>query len=397
MTHEEIKEQLPLYVLGGLDPETATAIEQHVAEPCGSCSAEVREWQELVGLIPLGVAQPGPSAEVKERLLARVRQEAGGKVIPLRPRRWRAAWVAIPLAAAAALLVVIGNRLYQNALQLATNQTSRVETVTALLAQEQEKLAKRETELQRVSAQLGEQQRVTEEQVRQVAQLETVVTQQQSALAEQKQLVALREQELARLQNASAAGQQTQLASYEREISTLKTELEQQRTALEQQRLASTESERELRALRATVDQQRAIVDASVKETEQLRSALARQRGVIEVLTSPGLQVGYLQKAKLGVSTQGHVLWNERRKAWLFYAFGMPQAPEGKEYQVWFMTEKEGPVSAGLFTPDQAGTGMVLAAPPSRLFGKIVAAAVTLEPAGGLPKPSGDMYLRGSL
>ena len=61
------------------------------------------------------------------------------------------------------------------------------------------------------------------------------------------------------------------------------------------------------------------------------------------------------------------------------------------------MTEKERPVSAGLFSPDQAGVGEVLAAPPSKLFGKINAVAVTLEPAGGLPKPSGEMYLRGSL
>jgi anti-sigma-K factor RskA len=82
-------------------------------------------------------------------------------------------------------------------------------------------------------------------------------------------------------------------------------------------------------------------------------------------------------------------------KAWLFYAFGIPPPP-GKEYQVWFMTELEGPVSAGVFTPDQSGTGVVLAEPPSKLFGKIVATAVTLEPAGGLPKPSGEMYLRGS-
>jgi anti-sigma-K factor RskA len=61
------------------------------------------------------------------------------------------------------------------------------------------------------------------------------------------------------------------------------------------------------------------------------------------------------------------------------------------------MTDKEGPVSAGVFTPDANGTGWVLAASPSQLFGDIKAAAVTLEPAGGLPKPSGETYLRGTL
>ena len=46
MTHEEIKEQLPLYVLGGLDDETLAAIEQHLAESCDACAAEVRSGKK---------------------------------------------------------------------------------------------------------------------------------------------------------------------------------------------------------------------------------------------------------------------------------------------------------------------------------------------------------------
>jgi hypothetical protein len=155
--------------------------------------------------------------------------------------------------------------------------------------------------------------------------------------------------------------------------------------------------EREVRDMRGLMEQQRALVAASTRELDHLREAVTRQRGVIEVLTSPGVKIEYLRHAMPGLETEGHVLWNERKKVWLFYAFGMPQPEQGKEYQVWFMTEKEGPVSAGVFMPDQSGTGQVLAAPPSKLFGKITAVAVTLEPKGGLPKPSGAMYLRGSL
>jgi hypothetical protein len=166
---------------------------------------------------------------------------------------------------------------------------------------------------------------------------------------------------------------------------------------LAQAREKITASEKSLQEVQLALTQQQQQVEANAREVTQLRETVARQRGVIEVLTAPGLQVRTLQRAKLGLDTEGHVLWNDRRKAWLFYAFGMPPAPEGKEYQVWFMTEKEGPVSAGLFLPDKAGVGEVLATPPSKLFGKIKAVAVTLEPAGGLPKPSGEMYLRGSL
>ena len=90
-------------------------------------------------------------------------------------------------------------------------------------------------------------------------------------------------------------------------------------------------------------------------------------------------------------------MWNEAKKTWLFYSFGLPKPPAGKEYQIWFMTEKEGPVSAGLFQPDQTGAGVVVAKSVDQRFGKVTAVAITAEPIGGLLKPSGAMYLRGAL
>ena len=383
MNHQELKDLLPLYVLGGLEAESVAAVEQHLAEACDSCTAELREWREVVGLIPLGVTPAGPRAVVKERLMARVQQDLGAKVMPFRPRRRWAVWVAVPLAAAAAVVLVSGGLRYQDAMRMAAEQTTRAETVAVLLAQAKEDLASRETEFQHLTAQLDAQQAAVAEKARVIARLE-------ASLAEQRRLVSLREQELAHVQQSMGVEGKTVAVKYEREIASLKADLTRQRDA-------AASNERELNELRVTLAQQRALVEANGRETAQLHDALARQRGVIEVLTAPGLRVGYLRQAKSGVPTEGHVLWNERKKAWLFYAFGMPQPPPGKEYQVWFMTEKEGPVSAGLFTPDQNGTGWVLAAPPSKLFGEIKAAAVTLEPVGGLQKPSGEMYLRGSL
>jgi len=383
MNHQELKDLLPLYVLGGLEAESVAAVEQHLAEACDSCTAELREWREVVGLIPLGVTPAGPRAVVKERLMARVQQDLGAKVMPFRPRRRWAVWVAVPLAAAAAVVLVSGGLRYQDAMRMAAEQTTRAETVAVLLAQAKEDLASRETEFPHLTAQLDAQQAAVAEKARVIARLE-------ASLAEQRRLVSLREQELAHVQQSMGVEGKTVAAKYEREIASLKADLTRQRDA-------AASNERELNELRVTLAQQRALVEANGQETAQLHDALARQRGVIEVLTAPGLRVGYLRQAKSGVPTEGHVLWNERKKAWLFYAFGMPPPPPGKEYQVWFMTEQEGPVSAGLFTPDQSGTGWVLAAPPSKLFGEIKAAAVTLEPVGGLQKPSGEMYLRGSL
>jgi len=383
MNHQELKDLLPLYALGGLEAESVAAVEQHLTEACDSCTAELREWQEVIGLIPLGVTPAEPRAAVKERLMARVQQDLGATVVPLPPRRRWGVWVAVPLAVAAAVVLVMRESRYQDGMRMAAEQTIRAETIAVLLAQAKEGLASRETEVQRLSAQLEAQQAAAAEKAQAIARLE-------AALAEQRRLVSLREQELAHVQQSLGLEGKTLATKYAHEIAGLKADLTRQHDA-------AAGNERELTELRVTLAQQRALVEAGGRETTQLRDALARQRGVIEVLTAPGLRVGYLRQAKSGVPTEGHVLWNERKKAWLFYAFGMPQPPPGKEYQVWFMTEKEGPVSAGLFTPDQNGTGWVLAAPPSKLFGDVKATAVTLEPAGGLQKPSGEMYLRGSL
>jgi|GEM_PF-5667436 len=414
MTHQELKDLLPLYVVGGLDAESTAEVEYHIDTGCESCPDELREWREVAGLIPLGATPDSPRVEVKEQLLRRIRQEAGfPKVTPLRPRRRWAAWVAPPLAAAAAILLMMGGQRYQKLSTLAETYAKRVEeltthtaeqeaqreTLTALLKQEQEKLVNREAEVRRLTTSLAEQHSASTGTSQRVMKLE-------AALAEQQQRVATREQELARLKEQAVATErelvQMRRSSKERlEYATAATaaqrEVQRLRGELTQAQEAVNAHERDVRDMRAQMEQQRALVAASARELDRLREAVDRQRGVIEVLTSPGVKIEYLRHAMPGLETEGHVLWNERKKTWVFYAFHMPQPPQGKEYQAWFMTEKEGPVSAGVFTPDQTGTGQLVAAPPAKLSGKITAVAVTLEPSGGLPKPSGEMYLRGSL
>ena len=67
---------------------------------------------------------------------------------------------------------------------------------------------------------------------------------------------------------------------------------------------------------------------------------------------------------------------------------------DGKAYQLWAIAGGNAPVSAGVFTVDAAGTGS-LAVRPLPGVAVVNAFAVTLEPAGGLPAPSGEMYLLG--
>jgi len=80
----------------------------------------------------------------------------------------------------------------------------------------------------------------------------------------------------------------------------------------------------------------------------------------------------------------------------LLYAFDLRPVPLDKIYELWWITEKEGPVMAGLFRPDERGIGRIDVDLPTGA-GRIQAAAVTIEPAGGVPKPTGPMVLVGEL
>jgi anti-sigma-K factor RskA len=78
----------------------------------------------------------------------------------------------------------------------------------------------------------------------------------------------------------------------------------------------------------------------------------------------------------------------------VFTAEGLPAAPTGKVYQLWVIVNAK-PISVGVFSPDATGrVHAVMDTPPINAMPGTV--AVTLEPTGGLPQPSGAVYLAGN-
>jgi anti-sigma-K factor RskA len=77
----------------------------------------------------------------------------------------------------------------------------------------------------------------------------------------------------------------------------------------------------------------------------------------------------------------------------VFTASNLPVLPPDRVYQLWVVTA-EAPVSAGLLQPDAAGAVSIVAETPLDI-GTPIAMAVTVEPAGGVPAPTGEKYLIG--
>src|SRR5205807_1463761 len=76
-------------------------------------------------------------------------------------------------------------------------------------------------------------------------------------------------------------------------------------------------------------------------------------------------------------------------------ASGLPPLPEGKMYELWWITSLRGPIPAGLFTVQPGKTATVVASMPPA-DDHLLASAITLEAAGGAGKPTGEMYLKGA-
>ncbi len=128
-------------------------------------------------------------------------------------------------------------------------------------------------------------------------------------------------------------------------------------------------------------------------ERQTTQVELSRARAVAELLTAPDTIRVTLVAGEARPVPQGKALYHPQRGL-IFYAANLPALPSGKTYQLWLVPVQGNPISAGIFQTDVHGNGeVVLPALPSGVIAK--AFAVTIEPAGGLPQPSGPKVLIG--
>ena len=75
----------------------------------------------------------------------------------------------------------------------------------------------------------------------------------------------------------------------------------------------------------------------------------------------------------------------------------LPATPDDKDYQLWIIRDGE-PVSAGLFSLDRDRENYYLSIENfvEQDLSLIAAVAITIEPKGGMPQPTGDMFLIGT-
>ncbi|HEU4710684.1 MAG TPA: anti-sigma factor [Pyrinomonadaceae bacterium] len=131
------------------------------------------------------------------------------------------------------------------------------------------------------------------------------------------------------------------------------------------------------------------------QQNRALKDQMARSNEFVKLLTAPGSRMAELAGTVQASGATAKIAYDKTGHAMLM-AKGLPPAPQGKEYQLWYIVGTKPPMPGKSFAPDATGQGTLTDQMPHEAMDSAVF-AVTLEPTGGLPAPTGEIYLRSGL
>lgn len=131
------------------------------------------------------------------------------------------------------------------------------------------------------------------------------------------------------------------------------------------------------------------------RELATLREQVSISEQLTQAVLAPDARMIRLAPLAPAPDAAGLVAVTPSRHHAVLQVAGLPTPPPGKEYELWWIGSKSGAVKAALFAPTTRGDATVSSAlPPAGE--QLLASAITLEPAGGVDKPTGAMYLKGT-
>lgn len=333
MTHEELEEAVPLYAAGALDRTERQALEAHLLSGCQSCRSALKEYQSVASLLPFGLSPVQAPRVLKSKIMAARHADA----LPVDNHSKDSSRPSLEPGEWM-------NHLFPPIAPARSVTLPWAIGVASLLL-----VSAAGYVLWTYSARLSDG-------VAKIQQLEATVAEQTTKIAMLKRDLNLKDRTLAELQ--------ADLQRKANDAAELKTQLLDRDVELE------TAREQLNAAMRGKVPQ------------DELAALLRR----------PDAKVVSLAASDVAKGASGVLLYNPAtQKIWL-YSANLPECPTGTSYQLWAIDQR--PVSVGTFHIDAGQMAHVMV---KRLpdFEKARKFAVSLEPAGGRPEPSGPIYLAG--
>jgi anti-sigma-K factor RskA len=130
------------------------------------------------------------------------------------------------------------------------------------------------------------------------------------------------------------------------------------------------------------------------QQNQRMTEDFAQSKEFVELVTTPGAKVSELKGIDLGAGATATLAYDKTGHAMLM-AHKLPNVPQGKAYQLWFIVKDKPPMPGKTFVPDNTGQGTLKDRMPAQAFDSPIF-AITVEPAAGVDAPTGPIYLRSS-
>jgi anti-sigma-K factor RskA len=128
------------------------------------------------------------------------------------------------------------------------------------------------------------------------------------------------------------------------------------------------------------------------RRLDALAAEVREQQQVAAMLSAPGARVVPMVSQPAAPMARGSLVIDPQATGAYLVAQGLPSLPADKAYQLW-LTAGEARTSAAVFRVDEYGSAtlMVRSEKPMQTY---TGCGITIEPAAGSPRPTGDRVLR---
>jgi anti-sigma-K factor RskA len=130
-------------------------------------------------------------------------------------------------------------------------------------------------------------------------------------------------------------------------------------------------------------------------DLETTRALLAQERELRGLLGRAETRLVSLGGLPAAPQARARMLFRPDTREACLLASGLAAPPAGKAYEVWVIAQGA-PVPAGVFKPDAQGAAL-FRLPDVPAIAGVKTFAITLEPEGGVPAPTGPMVLAGAV
>lgn len=334
MTHEELEESVPLYAAGALDRTERQVLEAHLLSGCAACHSALKDYQSVAALLPLGLSPIRPPRSLKATIIA------GRNPAPIPAEAVQQESPKSSLEPGEWM-----NHLFPPVAPARSWSLPWAVGLASLL-------------ILGIGGYLAW----------------NVTTQRSADTSNIRQL------------EASLQDKSTTLDRLHREIGDQAKALAEIRNEVQQRSDETAELKEQLARREAELEETR----VQLSQRGGGRTAKTAQDELAALLRTPNVKVVSLTGSDVATRAAGFLLYDTRTQHLWLYSVNLPECPNGMSYQLWAINDK--PVSMGTFHMDTGETSHLLVKKVSG-FATAKTFAVSLEPSGGRPQPTGPIYL----